>query len=156
WKEIWTNGHGGTFRYVKGSVDSWLALEVNDMTTTWIGVIEKAAQTTKLTLPPPAAAPEKVADDADFPYLGHYPGSKLSRTEPFPRPLDVTPPDGEEPVLAGNGYVLKSYSIPEKLSVLQLTTVYEEALRASGWTIVGKLQRGLLAHYTKNGRDVWA
>jgi OmpA-OmpF porin, OOP family len=76
-------------------------------------------------------------------------------------PLDVTGPGDRETVLAGSGYRMKSYQPPPSLSRFEFETQYREALAKAGWTVKppegGKIGSGeVIAHYAKNGRDLWA
>ena len=42
------------------------------------------------------------------------------------------------------------------MSEVQFTSLYEPALKAAGWQITHRFRGGMYAHYTGNGRDIWA
>lgn len=139
--------------------DAWLKVDIFGSDDVRVSMIELAAQTVALKLPPPGPTRESVAENADFPYLGRMPGSQLKETQTDDRPMDVTTDNDKEQQLAGTGTVAKFYTVPPGVSVHQFITVYRTALAAAGWAIVhaGDGSDGtLLAHYGRNGRDVWA
>lgn len=146
-------------RYRASGVDAWLKLDIFNSEDVRLSLIELAPQTLKLTLPPPAAQPERIASSGDFPYLSHPPGAQLKGSEVDAAPMDVTGDHDQEPQLAGTSSTIKSYALPEGMGVHQLFVAYRDALTAAGWTFVKSAEPSdavLLAHYTKNGRDVWA
>jgi len=139
--------------------DAWLKVDIFGSDDVRVSMIELAPQAVALKLPPPGPQPEVVAENADFPYLGRLPGSQLKETQTDNGPMDVTTENDKEPQLAGTGSVAKFYTIPPGVSVHQFITVYRTALIAAGWAIahVGDGSDGtLLAHFGRNGRDVWA
>ncbi len=145
--------------YRAGGIDAWMKVDVFNSEDVRVSLIEVASQALKLTLPPPAAQAEHVAAASDFPYLGHVPGSQLKNTESEANPMDVTGEHDQEPQLAGTSTTVKFYSVPERLGTHQFLVAYRDALAAAGWTIVTMAEPSdgvLLAHYGKNGRDVWA
>ncbi len=110
-----------------------------------------------LTLAPPAAAPEKIANDkGDFPYLAPLPGSKFHRggadmTTPFRAPVAGS----AQMEVVANGSLYRDYDFPEISNVL-LSTAYREAFTKGGWVIVQESPGVIRAHYAKNGRNIWA
>jgi OOP family OmpA-OmpF porin len=157
WKVV--NDSGTKVLRMQTPHDAWLKLDIFGSDDVRVSMIEVAAQTVALKLPPPAATKESVADDADFPFLGRPPGSQLKETQTDDGPMDVTTENDKEVQLAGTGTVVKFYTIPQGMSVHQFVTVYRNALSAAGWAIA-HIKDGsdgvVLAHFGRNGRDVWA
>lgn len=123
-------------------------------------IVEEGSAPTALTLVPPGKSPESVADDADLPFLPPPPGSTRQGGGHGNEPLDVTLPGKTDDLqLVGNGSYRRSSKGPSTLSALDFTVAYRSALTAAGWTIVwpsGNEVGKVIAHFTKNGRDVWA
>src|SRR5258708_25668633 len=140
-------------------VDAWMKLDIFNSEDVRVSLIEVGSQELKLTLPPPAAQPESVPAGGDFPYLSRVPGSRLKNTEVDASPMNVSTDRDEEPQLAGTSSTVKFYTVPEHLAVHQFLVAYRDALTAAGWAIVNMAEPSdgvLLAHYSRNGRDVWA
>lgn len=121
--------------------------------------VEKGGPQLKLDLPIPGPKPERQNDDADAPWLRHFPGSELSTSAREDGPFDVA--SEGEPVLVGRESTVRNYEGPNGLSNIQLIAVYKAALIQAGWKILHesepKAQEGLLlAQYRKNSRDLWA
>lgn len=157
WKIVNDSGTK-VLRLQSGGHDAWMKLDIFGSDDVRVSLIDVAAQTVTLKLPPPAPKPETIAPGSDFPYLGHFPGSQLKTSENEDVPMDVTTERDKEPQLAGSGSIIKSYTVPAGLSVHQFVTVYRDALKAAGWTIehIGDGSDGtILAHYARSGRDVW-
>jgi outer membrane protein OmpA-like peptidoglycan-associated protein len=125
-------------------------------------MIESGAAAAKLELPQPAARPETIGNNADIPYLPPYPGSKSLGGGRADGPLDLLElGQGGEPVLVGHGVLTRSYQGPSTLSKIQFVEQYRDALTRAGWKVLypaaGKTDAAaLVAHYAKNGRDIWA
>jgi outer membrane protein OmpA-like peptidoglycan-associated protein len=133
-------------------------LDVVDSDDVRVSLIEVVHEPIKITLVPPAAQPEKITSSGNFPYLGRIPGSTLQRSESEDRPLDVSVEGDREPQLAGWSTIAKFYTVPEQISVHQFVTAYRDALTAAGWNMVMTAEPSdgvLIAHYAKNGRDIW-
>jgi outer membrane protein OmpA-like peptidoglycan-associated protein len=112
-----------------------------------------------LTLRLPAATPEPVPDQADFPWLPSVPGSRLLASRADAAPFFVQPADAKQPELVANGSILKEYQSPPGLGFGQLLGLYHTALLRAHWTIVSELHSAgvnLSAHYGENGRNIWA
>ncbi len=140
-------------------VDAWMKLDIFSSEDVRVSLIEVGSQELKLTLPSPAAQPESVPAGGDFPFLGRVPGSRLKNSEVDTSPMNVSTDRDEEPQLAGTSSTVKFYTVPEHLGVHQFLVAYRDALIAAGWTIVNMAEPSdgvLLAHYGRNGRDVWA
>jgi outer membrane protein OmpA-like peptidoglycan-associated protein len=110
-----------------------------------------------ITLTPPNAAVENVGDNADFPWLAPFPDAKLKSTQHADQRIDITAPHANESSFAGPT-VTKYYEVPGDVSSYEFVSAYRRALPVAGWTIVRDAIGGdgfVLAHYTKNGRDIW-
>lgn len=166
WTPVWTNEEKTNFSLKLGpaGAESWLLVDVDGpQGYVKVEVIEPLGAQKGLTLPPPAAQPERFADASDIPYLPPPAGSTRKGQGRGDGPLDVTPPGtGEEARLVGTGTVTRTYSGPSTLSAIQFMEDYVAALTAAGWTVqyppVGKAASDsqIIAHYTKSGRDIWA
>ncbi len=158
WKVVNDSGTK-VLRLQSGGHDAWMKFDIFGSDDVRVSMIDVAAQTVVLNLPPPAAKPETIGEESDFPYLGHYPGSQLKSSENDDGPMDVTTDSDKEPQLAGTGSIIKGYTVPEGLSTHQFVTVYRNALVAAGWAIANVhdgSDGSVLAHYGRSGRDVWA
>lgn len=157
---------GGTtysLKRVANGREAWLRVGLADYNQPLLQLIEVAANTSALSLTPPAAQPEKFGERDDFPYLGKPAGAQLSGTGVQNEPLDVTVSGVDrEAQLVGTGYLRKTYTPPASLSKLEFELSYRAALEKAGWQVKplpagGKPGEGfLVAHYSGNGRNVWA
>jgi outer membrane protein OmpA-like peptidoglycan-associated protein len=149
-----------SMKQVKGAKETWLFMWVGDDTS--IEIVEKGDPPTKLTLSPPTDGIAKVGEQADFPFLKHFPGAKLSSSAHDESPVLVTLEEGKDPVIVASGSVIKRYDLPANTSGLEETMVYRDAPKAAGWTIVDlnvAVTTGdpnLTAHYFKGPVDLWA
>lgn len=152
-----------SLKRVANGREAWLRVGLADYNQPLLQLIEVSAGASALTLTPPAAQPEKFGERDDFPYLGKPAGAQLSGTGLQNDPLDVTVSgvDGEAQ-LVGTGYLRKSYTPPASLSKLEFELSYRAALEKAGWQVKplpagAKPGEGqLVAHYTGNGRNIWA
>lgn len=163
----WTlHGNDGatTYSLVRkaGGSESWLRVSLGDYDSPTLDLIEIADSTAARTLVAPAATPEVVADDADFPYFGKPEGAALTGTGHFNEPLNVGVQGLDvEPQLVGRAYLVKSYRPLPALSKFEFETATRAALAAAGWTVkpAPPGERGsngaVVAHYTGNNRDLW-
>jgi outer membrane protein OmpA-like peptidoglycan-associated protein len=145
-----------------GGSESWLRVSLGDYDSPTIDLIEIANSATTRTLVAPAATPEHVADDADFPYFGKPEGAVLSGTGRFNEPLNVGVQGLDiEPQLVGRAYLVKSYRPPESLSKFEFETTTRAALAKAGWAVKSAPpgersgNGAVVAHYSGNGRDLW-
>lgn len=120
-----------------------------------------------LLFPPPASAPESVAERDDFPYIPALPGARLVSTKRIPEPLELWPATADdEAVLAGMSYVQKTYETPATLTAGMFIATLRESLFAAGWKLIDvtKLEEAatqpetvnVAAHYSANGRTLYA
>lgn len=107
------------------------------------------------TLVPPAAAAETYSDAQDFPFVRPLAGAKLMETSHEPTPIDVTGPDDTEMLLVGSGTVNKQYSGPDGIEDDDFTAAWAKAFRGAGWTLKPLNSGGVLAHWSKAGRELW-
>lgn len=161
-REFDQNPFHATFRYQKGSKDAWGFIWVFAGDDLRADLVEIAPQTLKLKIAPPAASPEPVdAEDGDFPYLPPLPGSTRFGSQHDTGAFMVPITGQDEAQLVGSGSIEKRYRVP-RVSNLQFVAVYEDALKAAGWTIPHRAQglnqsdAVLVAHYAKGKRDLWA
>jgi OmpA-OmpF porin, OOP family len=162
-------GQPKTARYQKNGHDSWIMLWLMTTDDIRLDLVEVGPlpPSLKLTLKKPAAKSEPVnVETGDFPYLSPIPGSSGgsgSRNDgPMMVEVDVDK-DTHEQQAVGSGSIVKGYTLPPPLqSPLLFFTVYREALTQAGWKIVHQVQSVngvdavLNAHYTADGRDIWA
>ena len=132
-----------------------VTLTADDGYSNSVAIVEPAASTRQLNLMPPAATPEKFGDKDAFPYLSPFAGAQLLNTRTDDGPLDVTTSADPEPHLVGSGTVSKMYEGPLGLSDLEFTKTYTSALTAAGWSVSPSQGSEVLAHYARNGRDIW-
>lgn len=109
---------------------------------------------------PPTAAIETIADNEDFPYLGHFEGQKFESA----KTTDVTfviPHPGGKPETVFGPVQHKVYRGAEEVSPYECMIGYREALSGAGWTLDtdaphdNNMSNGIVAaHFAKNGRDL--
>ncbi len=167
WQMVYVSEDKSNFsmHLTKAGTDAWAKVKMDaPQAQVNLEIIEMGSAANKLTLSPPAAQPEKFGDNADIPYLPPYPGSTRKGEGHAEGPLDITEPGkaGGEPVLVGTGVLSRSYQGPTTLSQLQFIADYREAFTKAGWKVLYPTDAtaahagSVIAHYAKNGRDVWA
>ena len=122
-----------------------------------LNLIQEAASARSLSLKPPAAQPETVADDQDLPYFLPLPGSKAERPTFDHRAFEIRLPGAKDPSFAVPS-VTRWYDEPPGVSSYEFVAVYRAALEAAGWDVTRATVAGdsvIVAHYGKNGRDIW-
>jgi outer membrane protein OmpA-like peptidoglycan-associated protein len=140
-------------RFTQGGKEAWAL-------STYAGnlvIVEKAAAR-KLDLPPPAATIEDLAKGKDLPYFPAFPGLTLQHWERN----DTAGCNVNNPVLrdirvAGPPSVRVGYSgSHEEISGVEEQESYVDGLQRAGWDVLAT-ERGnnTVAHYKKNGRDIW-
>jgi OmpA-OmpF porin, OOP family len=111
--------------------------------------------------PAPSTAIEKVADDADLPYLPPMEGFKLVKTRHQEGAVDVKNGTKFEAVHARD-IASRSYRSDENVSPYECWFGYNEALKKTGWVIDNEHRFGTPAnelvqtHYAQRGRDLHA
>lgn len=106
-------------------------------------------------LVPPAEKPETYGDAQDFPFVTPLAGAKLVGTSHDATPIDVTGPDDKEPQLVGSGTVNKQYQGPDGIVDDDFKEAWEKAFRGAGWTLKPVSSGGVMAHWSKGGRELW-
>ncbi len=149
-------GLSGIVHYVRNGVEAWATVDVTG-TRVEVQMIEIAPVPVTLTLKAPASTPEKMdPQQGDFPYLGPMPGSNFQGGAADPDPFWVSPKGGDREMIA-SGSLRRSYT--PTISNALFLAVYKPALVKAGWEILNESNGGdasLLAHFTKNGRNIWA
>ncbi|MBL8524695.1 MAG: OmpA family protein [Betaproteobacteria bacterium] len=168
WQQVHVNAEKDVFtmRLARGGRESWLIVKADaPQAQVFVELIEVGSAASNFSLPSPAAKPEKVADKDDLPYLLPYPGSTRKGVGRSDGPLDVSLPgkSGSEPQMVGTAVVTRSYQGPGTLSKLQFASEYRDALVKAGWKMIYPIDDKttneadiLIAHYTRDGRDIWA
>jgi outer membrane protein OmpA-like peptidoglycan-associated protein len=153
----------GVVRYQKNGVEARAEFSFPSADQIQMDIVEIAPPSVVLTFAPPAATPEKLSTErGDFPYLAALPGSGGGAGVQDNMPMTVRLPGSDEDELVGSGSIRKSYNSPPGLSTLAFATAYSDAFARAGWTVVSvgqgphQADAGVLAHYTRNGRDIWA
>ena len=162
-------GQAKTARYQKNGKNSWLMIWVFGTDDIRFDLVEVGPlpAALQLTLPKPAAKPETIVpDQGDFPYLPPMPGTTPTggSQDGSPMMIEVDTGKGESEMrVAAPGSITKTYSVPQHLqSPAAFYTVYHDPLLKAGWTIVHHTPNVtssdavINAHYTANGRDLWA
>jgi OOP family OmpA-OmpF porin len=149
----------GIAQFSRNGVDAWALIDFYN-NRLQLRMVEVASLPFTLTLPPPAAAPEKMVspDKGDFPYLSPIAGSKFRGGGRDPGPFWVTPKGGSQPEMVAQGSLHRGYALAG-LSYALFLTEYRDALTKADWEIVDEFSGGdaaMHAHFTKNGRNVWA
>jgi OmpA-OmpF porin, OOP family len=145
--------------YARNNTEAWSNVDVTGAPGVEMTVIEAAPIPHSLTLPEPAATPEKILPLKDFPFLppipvnGTKPGSGGHNTTAF----KVSLPGQDQPEIVAPGSTSRSYHPPSNFSAFEWAHIYAEALPKAGWTIVSAIgTEAITAHYGKNGRNIWA
>jgi OmpA-OmpF porin, OOP family len=157
-KEPQLDGASGVLRYTQNGKDSWIRMDIAGARVEMYMINVMPVPVT-LTLKPPAATPEKMDPaEGDFPYLAPIPGSTLRGGKADPDPFWIKPKEGPSEIVAP-GSLIRSYSYKDGMSNVMFMAVYKPALEKGGWEIVSESIGGdasLYAHFTKNGRNIWA
>lgn len=157
-QEAQPDGATGVLRYTQNGKDSWLRIDISGPRVE-MKMIDVVPVPVRLTLKPPAAAPERIDPrENDFPYLAPIPGSTSRSGKADPDPFWISPKQGPSEIVA-SGSLVRSYSYKDGLSNIMFLSVYKPALAQAGWDILNEANGGdasLLAHYVKNGRNIWA
>ncbi len=147
--------------YQKDGVEAWAETDTSGAERASVEIVEIAPMPFTFTLKPPAATPEAVnASAGDFPWLGPLPGSKFRGSAVDAAPFYVPIKGASEPELVASSSIIKAYyAPPDGLSNSLFRIAYHDALTAAGWTIVNESMGAdvaISAHFTKNGRNLWA
>ena len=145
--------------YQKDGVEAWAETDPSGAERASVEIVEIAPMPFKFTLTAPSATPEKVDPNAgDFPWLGPLPGwqfrSSVADTDPFRVPIT----GAAELEFVAPSSIIKTYrQPPDGMSNSLFHIAYHDALIKAGWTILHDRQDvSLTAHFTQNGRNLWA
>jgi len=147
---------GGTV-LAKGPDEGALYAQNGSCTVT---LVETAPNPFKVALHPPAEKHERFGVKDDIPYLAPLPDSvhRGGRND-VRNSIDVHAPDCKGPSGPfGTQYSERQYEGPRGLSAYAVQETYKAAFHEAGWDPVCQLAGtgAIDAHYTRNGRDVWA
>jgi outer membrane protein OmpA-like peptidoglycan-associated protein len=157
-KDAVPDGATGVLHYTQNGKDSWLRVDITGPRVE-MKMIDVIPLPVTLILKPPATTPEVIdPQEADFPYLAPIPGSTVRGGVSDLDPFWISPKEGPSEIVA-TGSLRRSYEYPSGLSNLMFLAVYKPALIQAGWAILNEANSAdalLLAHYSKNGRNIWA
>lgn len=157
WEVMFEAGASTTIRYRAGGKDAWAYILHGDPNDIRYEIVEVAAQARRLTLTPPAQKPETIRNGQDIPFLKPPPDFKMVSGEYVDGPFRAIVDSSDQEQVLSQGVHERLYGGPaEAMSQLQFSAIYGPALKEAGWVIVRSWNGGFLAHYTKNGRDIWA
>ena len=145
--------------YARNNTEAWSNVDVTGTPGIEITVIEAAPIPHSLTLPEPAARPEKILPLKDIPFLPPIPvnGTKPGSGGHDATAFRVSLPGQDRPEIVAPGSTSRSYHTPSNFSAFEWAHIYAEALPKAGWTIVSAIRsEAITAHYGKNGRNIWA
>ncbi|MBF0296111.1 MAG: OmpA family protein [Magnetococcales bacterium] len=151
-----------TLRLQRDGKALWGYLQIGQPREMRLELVETGAGVRKHALKPPAAKPEVLADaSGDFPFLTPLPGSTLFDGGHAKTPLRIAIDDSGQEQMVGREHWHRHYRAPtDGVSSLEFMAVYREALTNAGWTILRPQQdragQSMIAHYAKDGRDLWA
>jgi OmpA-OmpF porin, OOP family len=154
-----TNPPMATLLYQRNGVEAWTRLSLFSPGQIDVDFIEVKTFAATLSLPAPAATPERIAERAPFPFLAPLPGAKPGSVDPDNGAMYVTFKGDEQATLVAATSVKKAYQDIQGISNLQFILEYRAALTKAGWQIVDEFQGGdaaMTAHYARNGRDIWS
>ena len=124
-----------------------------------LAIIEVVPNPFHVSLKPPAAKPEKFGTKDDIPYLAPIAGStKTYAMNDKPGGIMVAPGcDDKNQENFGTRHTERTYDGPHGLSAYAMQQAYTKALHDAGWQPVCAFSgREFAAHYTRDGRDIWA
>ena len=157
-----TNPPMATLQYLRNGVEAWTRMQLFSPEQIEVEFIEVKPFTATLSVPAPAAVPEKTSGNAPFPFLPPLPGARTGAVDPDNGAIYVTFKGDEQPTMVTATSIRKEYHDLQAISNLQFVLEYQAALTKAGWQIVAQSQSitqsdaTLTAHYAKNGRDIWA
>ena len=154
-KSIRAGGFREMMSYSRNGVQAWVTIDIEgNPLYIFVEAIEGGPPPFSLTLNAPAAEPEKISINSDFPYLAPLPGSRAHAGQIDPGAFMVTPKDSSQAEMVAPSGIVRSYDLPA-LSNLLFVTAYKDALTKAGWTIVNDGKASINAHYTQKGRNIW-
>ena len=158
WQPVSLDGTQYTLKRTDAKVESWLSIALGNAVAPVVTLVRVEGAPTELKLEPPAATAGAVDETSDWPFVGHFPKAVLSGTSQRSDPL-VVEGDGvkTETRVVADGSIAKRYTPPSTLSPLETMLSYQAALTRAGWVVepLKESTTTLLAHFNKNGRDLW-
>ena len=145
--------------YQKDGVEAWAQADPNGPERASVDFVEIAPIPFTFTLKPPSATAEPVNPNAgDFPWLAPLPGWQFRSSVADSDPFRVSITGAAEPELVAPSSIVKTYrQPPDGMSNSLFHAAYHDALIKAGWTILYDHQDvSFTAHYTQNGRNLWA
>ena len=145
--------------YQKDGVEAWAQADPNGPERASVDFVEIAPIPFTFTLKPPSATAEPVNPNAgDFPWLAPLPGWQFRSSVADSDPFRVSITGAAEPELVAPSSIVKTYrQPPDGMSNSLFHAAFHDALIKAGWTILYDHQDvSFTAHYTQNGRNLWA
>ncbi|HLV89192.1 MAG TPA: OmpA family protein [Candidatus Sulfotelmatobacter sp.] len=149
------------FHYQKNGVEAWAKVNASFAFGTphanWEAV-EITPPPISVTLVEPSATPEKMptGTKGDFPFLTPIPKSTEYGGQDSNDPWSVKWKDAKDADIVATGSISRFYKYPD-ISDILFGTVYHDALIKAGWDVDQRApDQPILAHYSKNGRNLWA
>jgi len=165
WTVTSVNPNGGflaDLHYKAGGVEAWMDAPVDESIQPprfLLEIVEPAGPAVQLTLKVPGVVPEPLdkTGKTDFPWLPPLPGSVAQGGQFEQGAMTYQRPGQELAEVVAEGVIRRNY-VYKDMSGALLTAVYKPALMAAGWEVLdqGKQDEVILAHFTKNGRNLWA
>jgi len=119
-----------------------------------IRIVETGANPFQVKLIPPAEKLERLTTGEDIPYAAPIPGSKLLHGRDYEQGESLEYPCRAKGEIRGTRRTEREYEAPPGLSAFAAKEAYDKAFHEAGWDYTC-VQSGLVARYTRNGRDVW-
>lgn len=129
--------------------NAWAEIDIYGPGDIRANIIEAAALAATFALNPPDK-------------LTPLPGSTPQNSGSSDQPMTVQLPGQEEPEVVASGSTTSSYEAPAGMSNVAFDTLYVNALKQAGWTIIENSQSmsqtdvAITAHYAKSGRNLWS
>jgi outer membrane protein OmpA-like peptidoglycan-associated protein len=157
WQPMFEEGGFTTLRYRSGGKEAWAYILHGDPSDIRYEIVEIAEQARRLALVPPGKVPEVIRNGQDIAFMKPPPDFKLVNGDYADVPFRAMVDSSDQEQVLSHGVHERLYGGPaEAMSQVQFSAIYGPALKEAGWTIVRSWTGAFLAHYTKNGRDVWA
>jgi len=126
-----------------------------------VSIVETASNPFRVAFGKPGEKPESFGMKEDIPYVSPIPGSRPTAGRNDVRgTIRIHPAcDMKAPMDAfGTQYAEREYMAPAGVSAYAVQESYKAAFRDAGWDHVCQLAGvgEVDAHYTRNGRDIWA
>lgn len=149
------------FHYQKNGVEAWANANADfgygTPRVNW-ETVEIAPPPISITLVVPSATPEKMptGEKGDIPFLTPIPKSTANGGRDSNDPWSIKWKGARDADIVANGSLMRYYKYPD-ISDILFGTVYHDALIKAGWELDQSApDQPILAHYSKNGRNIWA